>query len=396
MTRSPHWVAGIMVAQRLPWLLFSLHAGAIADRVDRRRLLGMVETARMAVLLVIGIAVATDSLSLPLLYGAAATLGSLETLFSAASHAALPSLVRRPELAQANGYLQSGQIAGSQFVGPALGGVLFAAAAALPFVVDGVSFLVSAGLLAMALPQVRPVRRLAPSTTVTVDVVAGVRWFVTSPLLRLLALVVGVLSFCWAMVTAVTVLYGLEVLHLSGAGYGLFLAVGAAGEVAGGIVAGRVLRRYGTVAVVLGGALAATIAYVAIGLTSAILVAAAAMMAETFGIGIANVATMALRQSVVPAELLGRVGNAFRMCLFGAMPLGALAGGLLAQSSLRLPFFVAGAVQAALLVGCGPALARRIRAAEAATAQTAEAGSPVDLVDITIADGDIAVLELAG
>src|SRR5262245_48897711 len=61
LTRSPQWVAGIMVAQRLPWLLLSLHAGAVADRMDRRRLLGVVEIARMAVLLVLGIAVATNS-----------------------------------------------------------------------------------------------------------------------------------------------------------------------------------------------------------------------------------------------------------------------------------------------------------------------------------------------
>src|SRR5688500_18604383 len=113
LTRTPHWVAGIMVAQRIPWLLLSLHAGAVADRVDRRRLLGLVEVARMAVLLILGLAVATDTLTLPLLYGAAATMGGLETLFSAASHAALPSLVRTSELARANGYLQSAQIAGS-------------------------------------------------------------------------------------------------------------------------------------------------------------------------------------------------------------------------------------------------------------------------------------------
>src|SRR4051812_3053258 len=71
LTRSPQWVAGIMVAQRLPWLLVSLHSGAFADRVDRRRLLALVESARTGVLLVLGVAVATHSLTLPLLYVAA-------------------------------------------------------------------------------------------------------------------------------------------------------------------------------------------------------------------------------------------------------------------------------------------------------------------------------------
>ena len=360
LTRSPQWVAGIMVAQRLPWLLLSLHGGALADRLDRRRLMAVIEVLRTAVLIIVGLAVATHSLSLVLLYGAAAALGGLEAVFSASSHAAVPALVPTSELPRANGYLQSAQIAGSQFAGPALGGLLFAAAAAAPFVLDGVSFLASAALLALALPRVRGGRRVAPVTTVTADVKAGVSWFRASPLLRLLALVIAGLSFCWAMVTAVTVLYGLEVLHLSGVGYGLFLAVGAAGEVAGGILAARLLRRFGTAAVVIGGALAATVAYVTIGLTSALVVATAAIVAESFGIGVANVATMSLRQVTVPPELLGRVGSVFRMCVFGAIPLGALAGGFLAHASLRLPFLAAALIQGILLAECGGMLTRRI------------------------------------
>jgi MFS family permease len=346
----------------------------------------IVEVLRTAVLLVLGLAVATHSLSLVLIYGAAATLGSLEALFSAASHAALPGLVKNEELPRANGYLQSAQIAGSQFAGPALGGLLFTIAATLPFVIDGVSFLASAALLALALPRThrRPLPPVKPVTTVSADVMAGVSWFRANPLLRVLALTVGGLSFCWAMVTAVTVLYALEVLHLSGAGYGLFLSVGAAGEVAGGILASALLRRFGTAPIVIVGALAATVAYLTIGMTSALVVATVAVVAETFGIGVANVATMSLRQALVPPELLGRVGSVFRMCVFGAMPVGALAGGALAHGGLRLPFLCAAAIQAVLLASYGPTLVRRINDAERELGLVR--GLEPDVVDLTDTD----------
>jgi MFS family permease len=366
LTREPQWVAGVIVAQRLPWLLLSLHAGALADRLDRRRVLAFVEVARMLVLLLLGAVVATGHLNLAVIYGSAAALGGLETLFSAASHATLPTLVPASGLTRANGYLQAGQMSGAQFVGPAVGGLLFAAAAALPFVADGVSFAASAALLVLALPRPKAVAVEAPPrvTSVGADVVAGVRWFVGNPLLRLLAVTVAALAFCWAMVNSVLVLYGLEVLHLSRGGYGVFLAVTAAGEVLGGIVAGRVHARFGTTVVVLGGALLAAAAYLVVGLSSMLVVATVALAAEALGIGVANVATMSLRQNAVPPELLGRVGNAFRMCLAGAMPLGALVGGLLAQASLRGPFIAAAVIQLALVALCGPALARRVAEAE--------------------------------
>src|SRR5262245_35146129 len=68
LTRSPQLVAGVMIAQRLPWLLLSLPGGAMADRLDRRRLVATIELLRTAVLGVLALAVATHSLTLGLVY----------------------------------------------------------------------------------------------------------------------------------------------------------------------------------------------------------------------------------------------------------------------------------------------------------------------------------------
>ena len=362
LTGDARLVAGVAVASRLPWLLFGLPAGALADRVDRRLLLGAVELSRMAVLIILGVTVATGSVSLAAIYAAAFALGALETAFSAASQACLPALVVIDQLPRANGYLFAAQATGEQFAGPALGGLLFAAAAALPFVLDGVSFLASAALLCLALPRRRGrTSPPQPAAAFRQDVLSGLRWFANHPILRLLALVVASLAFCQSMVLAILVLYCLRVLHLSHAGFGLFLALAAVGNVVGGLLAGRITARLGTGRVVFSAALLAAASYLVVGLTSAVGVAVLALAAEAVAVAVGNVATLSLRQSVIPGELLGRVGNAFRMCIFGVIPLGALTGGLIAHSvGLHAPFLVAGGLQLLVISLVGPRLAQRM------------------------------------
>ncbi len=362
LTGDARLVAGVAVASRLPWLLFGLPAGALADRVDRRLLLGAVELARMAVLVILGVTIATGSVSLVAIYAAAFALGALETAFSAASQACLPSLVGIDHLPRANGYLFAAQATGEQFAGPALGGLLFAAAAALPFVLDGVSFLASAALLCLALPRRRRrVSAAAPQESFRADLASGLRWFMGHPVLRLLALVVASLAFCQSMVLAILVLYCLRVLHLGHAGFGLFLALAAVGNVVGGLLAGRITARLGTGRVVCAAALLAAASYLVVGLTSALGIALVALAAEAVAVAVGNVATLSLRQSVIPSELLGRVSNAFRMCIFGVIPLGALAGGLIAHAAgLHAVFVVAGGLQLVVIALVGPRLFHRM------------------------------------
>ena len=362
LTADPRLIAGVAAVQRLPWLVCSIPAGALADRCDRRRLLAVVETARMAILLLLGVAVATHTHSLLLIYVAAFSLGALETAFSGAAQAALPSLVPPEQLTKANGYLLSAQMGGEQFAGPAVGGLVFAAAAALPFVVDGVSFAASAALLYLAIPRRSPdSTRSRPVTTLRSDMATGLRWFVRHPLLRVLAATVAGLAFCQAMGMAVLVLYALQVLHLSKAGFGLFLAAGAIGNVAAGLVAHRLHARVGACKLLVAAGAVTAASYLLIGSTAVFPVALVACLVEALAVGVGNVVTVSLRQSVIPADMLARVCNIFRLCIYGAVPLGALAGGLIAHAAdSRQPFIVAGLLQAVLVVPAGMALRRHL------------------------------------
>ena len=175
LTREPILVAGVAVAGRLPWLVVSLPAGALADRVDRRRLAVTIEAVRALVMVAFGFAVLLGAYSLVAIYLVAATIGTLETAFAAATRASIPTLVDPDDLPRANSYLYTAESAGEQFAGPALGGVLFAWSQCIPFFADAVSFAGSAGLLHIALPPGTEQPR--PSTSLADDVRTGLRWF---------------------------------------------------------------------------------------------------------------------------------------------------------------------------------------------------------------------------
>ena len=156
LTRDPRLVAGMAVAFTLPWLLFALPAGAIVDRLDRRKVMYRVNVVRAALVAVIALSVVTDTASIWLLYVLAFSLGSCETLFDNAAQSIMPSIVATPQLERANGRLYAGEVVTNVFVGPPIGGILFAVAASVPFWLDSASFLVAALLVATIAGSFRP------------------------------------------------------------------------------------------------------------------------------------------------------------------------------------------------------------------------------------------------
>jgi MFS family permease len=362
LTSKPVLIAGVAIAGRLPALLCSIPAGALVDRVDRRRLVWIVNLVRVAALAAFAAAVLAGADSLPALYATVFVLGTGDMVFNVATQACLPAMVPGQDLPRANGYLITADVSGEQFVGPAIGGLAFAAGRAVPFVADAVSFLVSGLLLRRDLPG--KVRR-SDRQPFLADIVAGLRWFLSNRLLRLLAVVVASLAFCQAMVFGELVLYGTRQLHLGQIGYGLFFAGAAAGNVVGSLGAGRIYARWGPARCMVGAAVLAGVAYLVLSETAAVATAIVVLFLEAVAVGVGNVTTLSLRQRVIPAELLGRVGSAFRLLLFGLIPLGALTGGLVtAAFGLSVAFRTAGLLQLVVFALAAPQLIPRIRQAE--------------------------------
>ncbi len=354
LTRDPLLIAGAVFVKQLAWLLFSLHAGALIDRLDRRLLMGYVDFFRSALIGFLGIAVLLNLASIPLLYAVFFLIGAAEPLFDNASVAVVPAMVDRRDLQKANGRLTVAQVVMGEFVGPPLGGFLFATVAALPFLFDAGTFAAAAALVLALKGRFRAERQQGvAATTLPQEIGEGLRWLAENRLLLTLALVLGVAGFAVMGVFSILVLYAQEILGLGGIGYGVLMTAFAAGGVAGGFLAERVSGFLGigrTISVIF---LLEATAFATLALTTNPFLAGVMIALDALAGTVWNVVTISLRQELIPERLLGRVFSSFRMVGFGGMALGALASGLLAREfGLTVPFWVAAAMMLVLSATC--------------------------------------------
>jgi MFS family permease len=347
-TRDPALVAGVVFANRLPWLVLSLVSGALVDRWDRRLVMGLADGFRAALMLTLAAIVLMGAATIPVLYAVAFLLGAAETLFDNAAHAVLPSVVTRDRLEHANGRLEAAMLIGNNFLGPALGGLIFVALAAGPFLLDGVSFALAAVLVILMRGTFKPQRSDKEiARSLRRDIAEGVRWLWDQTFLRTLTAMAAVINLVLHASYAIFVLFALELLGLSEAAFGLLLVAEAIGSFLGASVASRVSGRLGTGATIVVAIGLASVTNLVIGMSSnALLVGAMLVLLSVAGV-VWNILTTSLRQSIVPDRLLGRVNSAHRFVAWGAIPLGALLGGFLGRSfGLRVPFLGAAAVLA--------------------------------------------------
>jgi Na+/melibiose symporter-like transporter len=344
ITDDPRLIAGVAVAQRLPWLLLILPGGVLADRLDRRRLRVTLDIVRAVAMGGFAIVAATGSLDIWLVYLLAIVLSSAESIVDSSSMALVPSLVSDAELERAASVLTSTELVTNDLVGPPLGGLLFAAAIAAPFATDSVSFFVAALLGMRIAGSFRAAPRAgsrASASSVRQDIAEGVRWLWHRPMLRDLALISTGLGTFVYVANAVLVLFAVRNLGLGNFGFGLFLIPGALGGVAGSIVAPH-LRRYRLRPVLVIAIAISGISYAAMAVQTHVVPAAVLLAVTVGGAMVWNVLTLALRQRWIPDELLGRVGASYRLLVYVGMPLGAFAGGWLADAL---------SVKAAIMIG---------------------------------------------
>ncbi|GII14554.1 MFS transporter [Planomonospora parontospora] len=359
ITRDPRLVSVVSAAAYLPWLLLSLPAGVLVDRYDRVGLMWRFQAVQAAIAAVTTALAASGHLGIPTLAVTAFGLGACAVVSANAAQAIVPDLVATPLLHRANGHQQTIATLGSQFLGPPTGGLLFAVAIAAPLGMDTASFALSAALLA-TLPRRRhhPVEHPPMRTAIT----DGLRWLARHRLLRTLAVLLGVNTFCGQLGNATLVLLATQTLGLDARGYGLLLAGAALGSVLGGLTGARVINAIGTLPTLLAGLAVNVVVFVGIGLSPNATVLGVLLAANGFTIVLWNVVTIGLRQQLVPPRLLGRVGSVYRMIGWGLIPLGALAGGLVAHAfGLRAPYPVAGVLRGIALLVTMPALIRAFR-----------------------------------
>ncbi len=223
--------------------------------------------------------------------------------------------------------------------------MLFAVAAALPFVVHSAGYLVAAVLvLTLPLSAARAPRAdgEAKEPLTRRSLVEGIRFLAGHPLLSRLWAINVVLAMFNALAQAVFVLYVLERLDLAPAVFGVFAMAAAVGAVLGALIVPRLVRRFRRGPVMLAAVLVTGASYALCGFVPHPVAAAAGMVTVGGSVAAWNVVSITVRQELVPSRLLGRVHGAWRTFGWGLMPVGTFAGGLLGAVDLRLPFIVGG------------------------------------------------------
>ena len=349
LNATPLQMGLLMAAGGIPVLLIGVLAGAWVDRLQRKPLMLISDIGRALTLLAIPIAGWLDMLSIPLLMVVSLLVGTQTVLFNAAYVSFLPLLVRRNELADANGKLYA-SMSLAQVAGPALAGALVGLITApIVMLINAFTYLGS-GLFIFGIQHDERQDRAIPTRDHLLrEVAEGFRALFSSPVLRALSLSSATINLAGWVFLAVYVLYMTETLHLSATGVGLVFAAGGVGSLIGSLLSARLGRAFGAGRTLVWSAVLFGVFGLAVPI--AILVPSIALplviMAEFLQwmtLIVFNVLALSLRQTRTPNHLMGRVAASNQVLSQGMMPIGSLLGGVIGS---------AWSVQAALLTGVG-------------------------------------------
>ncbi|MEV4496982.1 MFS transporter [Micromonospora arborensis] len=344
-TDDPLVVAGASAVAWLPWLLFALPGGVLVDRMDRRRLMIVIDLVRVAALAVLATAILSGHGGVALLFVVLFLVNTGEIVFRAASQAMVPVVVPRHRLERANGWLSGGAtLMHSMLAGP-LGGFLFALSAGSPFLVNAVTYALSAVLVALIGGDFRAAAdddtHARRPRSMGGEMVEGLRWLANQPLLRTMAVLIGLLNVTLTAALAVLVLLAGERLGLGSVGYGLLFTCMATGGVLGALLGDRIIARISATWTIRIGLLVEAGLHLALAASRSTSVVGFALFA--FGVhgGLWNIVSNSLRQRLTPPNLQGRVASTNLFVAAGGNCVGALLGGLLAaRFGITAPYWV--------------------------------------------------------
>jgi len=339
---TPFQMGVVHAAQYAPFLLLGLFAGVWVDRLRRRPLLIAADLGRALLLGSVPVAAILGVLRLEYLYVVAFTVGVLTVLFDVAYLAYVPTFVPRDALPDANGKLEASRSL-AQTAGPALAGaVVQLTTAPVAMAVDAVSFVASAAAVGLirtvesAPVALRSAGGRVVGWSVRDDIGEGLRLTVRDPVLRALAGQIATLQLAGGINGALFVLFAIRELRLTPVALGVVTSVFGVVALLTSLVLGRVVTRFGERRTLVGSLLLTGMGNVCIPLAGLVPAGAVPLLLTRAAIhGIAgpafNVASVSLRQRVVPDRLQGRVSATIRFVGWGMLPLSALAGGLLGE-----------------------------------------------------------------
>ncbi|TMH33426.1 MAG: MFS transporter [Betaproteobacteria bacterium] len=339
MTGSPA-AAGIAAALgNLPYLLFSLPAGALIDRWDRKRAMISCDVGRALAVASIAIALWLDVLTVWQLYIASFIEGSFFVFFNIAEVAALPRVVPKDELPQASAQNEAA-FAAAHIVGPSFGTLLYQGLGrAAPFVADAISYVVSIVSLMLIRTPFRAARPAQAKTNLRGEIGEGLRWLWGQPLIRYMAFLTGSINLVNAGTGLVVILLAQD-LGARPVDIGLIFSIGGIGGILGSLIGGRVQKRFSFRQAIIALMWIEALLFPLYAIVPQYLLLGVVFALIYFIGPIYNVVQFSYRLALIPDALQGRVNSTFRLLAFGMMPIGAALSGFLIERLGVIPAVV--------------------------------------------------------
>ena len=350
LTHDPTVVAMAVLLQRLPWLLFGLHAGLLADRLDRRVIVVVVDLLRAVVLAALAVTIVVGTITVPLVLAVTFLVGTAETFADTTTHTLLPMLVKEDDLGSGNARIMAAFITGNQLAGPLIGAALFTLGTATPFAVQASCV----GLGALMISRIGTTASVSgdlPVETMRRRIAGGFRWLWSHPPVRTLTVAIVAFNVTFGAAWSVLVLYAQQRLGLGDVGFGVLLSASAIGGVVGSCSYGWIEGHFSLGNVMRAGLLVETGTHLTLALTRSPALAFATLL--VFGIHAAVWGTIAssVRHRAVPASLQGRVGSIYLMGVQAGLVVGAALGGVLASmGGITAPYWFGFVGSAVILI----------------------------------------------
>lgn len=369
LTHDPFLVSLAYVVEFVPSLLLGAYAGVVVDRVDRRRMVIVVNVIRALVIAFLTATVVTGYVSIALVLLTLLVLATAETFGDLASSSLLPRLVPREGLGLANARLNGTYLLPNQLIGPPIGAFLFAAGAAIPFAANAICYAAGAVLISrIAASLAGPPGRGGTAGAATSadgepppegvrgvwhELVEGFRWLLSHPPMRTLVLTIVAFNVTYGAAWSVLVLYAREQLQMDTVGFGLITTASAIGGIVGTVGYGWLERRLSLADMMRIGLLIETGTHLTLALTQSPAVALFVFFVFGAHAFVWVTTSTTIRQRAVPDALMGRVSGIYRVGVNLGIVVGAPIGGLLAaQFGITAPFwfgFIGSAILVALL-----------------------------------------------
>jgi MFS family permease len=347
LTKDPVLISMLSAFVMLPWLLFAIPIGLVVDRVDKRLLVTGTNSLRFVIAGLVALAISTDTITIYWLLLATFLIGICEVAADTAAQSLIPVILEKKNFERANSRLNIAETVIQNFVGAPLSGFLYATAIVLPFMLNSIGFLIAAIFVFLipahliVTPQDQD-KKEVKRDSFTSEIKFGLNYLWNDKPLRRLVATTTSLGFFYSLSTSTMILFLTEVLGLQAKYFGVLMAGAGSGAVLGGLVTPALSKKFGRGAILAVAIFVSSVTVLFQGLAPNFWVFGLIGFISSFAITNWNILLMSCYQVLIPAELYGRIHGARRTFVWGVMPIGAFAGGVIAHSGLRIPLIVGG------------------------------------------------------